>query len=497
MGSFQLEKTDQQLSEAFQCLSNPRDVALLLDVAYSHLTYLLYRRPPAESYRTFSIRKKSGDTRLICAPRSALAAVQSKLHQVLQAVYKPRPCVHGFVRGRGIHSNAAVHQRRANVFNTDLKDFFGTINFGRVFGMLKARPYELPENVAAVLAQICCFNNALPQGAPTSPVVSNMICAKLDGELMRLAKKTRCTYTRYADDITFSTSRKLFPQAIGVPVDGIQSIVGSQLAEIIESNGFEVSPNKTRLLNCYVRQEVTGLTVNEFPNVRRKYVRQVRAMLHAWEKFGYDDAEKEYREKYDMADRGPGRKAPSFRMVLRGKLEFLGMVRGKDDRIFVRLCQRLHELDPDFRLPFAALILDPTKDFYDVFICHAKEDKEDVVRPIVEAIKARGITPWYDEEKITWGDSIVGEVNKGLKNSRYVMVVLSPAFMKKNWPKVEFEAALNKEATTGEKLVLPLLVGSEEERKKIMSEYVIQNHKLHLVWDGNAEVVADSIQEIL
>src|SRR5690606_8958560 len=128
-------------------------------------------------------------------PTESLKIIQQKLNQVLQLVYKPKLSTHGFVNNRSIVTNADAHIKKKKhryILNVDIKDFFPSINFGRVRGMFMAPPYNQPEHVATVLAQICCSNNELPQGAPTSPIVSNMICAQMDSQLQQLAKPHRC-----------------------------------------------------------------------------------------------------------------------------------------------------------------------------------------------------------------------------------------------------------------------------------------------------------------
>src|SRR5207253_3206344 len=153
-------------------------------------------------FRSFEVRKRAGGARTIAAPRGALRLLQVKLLNILSEVFDPRESVHGFVRDRSIVTNADRHKGRPVLLNVDLQDFFPSINFGRVRGVFMAKPYSLPPNVATVLAQLCCLANQLPQGAPTSPIIANMVCARLDGQLQRLAKATDATYTRYADDIT-------------------------------------------------------------------------------------------------------------------------------------------------------------------------------------------------------------------------------------------------------------------------------------------------------
>lgn len=334
-----LKEPPETLREKLFSLTNARDVAKLLNVEYRRLVYHIYKVPPEKRYKTFELPKKSGGTRQISTPQTALKIIQWKLNQVLQTVYEPKPSAHGFVAGKNIVTNAQAHAKKRYILNLDLKDFFPSINFGRVRGMFIATPYGLTPAVATVLAQICCHNNQLPQGAPTSPIITNMICAKMDSQLQRLAKGCKATYTRYADDITFSTTLKKFPESLAkvVTEQGEEKIIlGESLLGIIAENGFQVNENKIRLQTKGNHQEVTGLTANQFPNVDRRFIRQVRAMLHAWAKFGLEAAEKEFQEKYATKSRLPSKGTPNFKEVLRGKIEFIGMVKGKNDPIYLK-----------------------------------------------------------------------------------------------------------------------------------------------------------------
>lgn len=338
------------LRDRFLKMKSSRDVAKLLNVEYKRLVYHLYKFPASSRYTNFEIPKKSRITntnqgtkekREIQAPNTSLKLIQRKLSQVLYSVYQVKTCVHGFVPARSILTNARVHKKKRWILNIDLESFFKSINFGRVRGMFMAVPYECNSSVATVLAQICCYNNSLPQGAPTSPIVSNMICAKLDSQLKRLAQLFRCTYTRYADDITFSTTRSEFPKelaSVASSDNGSKVILGEVLVSTIASNGFQINQQKTRLQSSTSHQEVTGLTVNRFPNLDRRYIRQIRAMLHNWERFGLEAVEMQYTQRYQerfLPDSPPSFKnVPSFKSVLRGKIDFLGMVRGKDNPIY-------------------------------------------------------------------------------------------------------------------------------------------------------------------
>src|SRR5581483_7175816 len=186
------------------------DIAHLVGFKPSALSFVLYKKQAGSNYRKFEIPKRYGGTRQISAPTDELKLIQRRLANVLQncvddisAKNSFRDAIaHGFKRKRSIITNAKRHRRRRHVFNIDLKDFFGTINFGRVRGyFIKDKHFALHEKVATVLAQIICFENGLPQGSPCSPVVSNLIGHVLDIHLAGLAARWGCTYTRYADDL--------------------------------------------------------------------------------------------------------------------------------------------------------------------------------------------------------------------------------------------------------------------------------------------------------
>jgi RNA-directed DNA polymerase len=345
--SLSLTEEPKELRKKFFDLKTTKDIANLLDVKDNDFIYFIYRTNQKRRYSNFKIKKKNGKTRNISAPSPNIKILQQKLNQVLQAVYYPKPSVHGFVRERSIVTNATKHIGKKYVFNIDLKDFFPSINFGRVRGMFMGKPYNLPRKVSTVLAHLCCFNQELPQGAPTSPIISNMICGKLDSQLQRLAYKYRCTYSRYADDITFSTTLKKFPTGISTINEFGQIETGDELVKAIEDNGFEINPKKIWFRGQDRRQEVTGIIVNQFPNLRRKFLNQIRAMLHAWQKYDIEKANAMFVTRYDNKHRSSFKGTPHFKYVLRGKIEYVGMVRGKQSAIYLRLIDELRKLDPD------------------------------------------------------------------------------------------------------------------------------------------------------
>jgi RNA-directed DNA polymerase len=340
-----LKRTDADIRTRFKSLYSAYDVADILEVTTPKLTYYAYKN---RAYKTFDIPKRRGGTRKISAPANNLRILQMKLNHVLRLVYRAHVAVHGFALGRSIVSNAASHAKRRYVLNVDLRDFFGSINFGRVRGMLMARPYSLGPGAATIIAQLCTFNGVLPQGAPSSPIITNMICGRLDSDLKKLAASHRCRYTRYADDITISASTRLFPEALA-RLDSSsgtkRTVIGDALLDTLQKNGFEVNPDKVRLLLQGERQEVTGLVANRFPNVPRSYVRHLRGLLHAWERYGADAAANEFFANHDHKGRG-GAGAGLLRKVVRGKIEFVGRVRGKDDPIYLKLLIAFAKLNP-------------------------------------------------------------------------------------------------------------------------------------------------------
>jgi RNA-directed DNA polymerase len=277
-----------------------RDLAKLLKFRPKAVSYILYKQPDSAKYTTFEIPKRSGGTRTIKAPIHSLKLLQRKLSDLLQdcvdeiivASKRKDRAAHGFKRGRSIITNARQHRHRRWVFRLDLAEFFPSINFGRVRGFfLKSRDFELNKEVATVVAQIACHENALPQGSPCSPVVSNLVAHLLDMRLVKLARDSGCTYSRYADDLTFSTNKREFPPNIAVPSAAVGPeshiwLPGTALRKVVEGAGFRINAKKTHLMYRASRQTVTGIVVNKVLNVRWEYRHNVRAMVHRLVKTG-------------------------------------------------------------------------------------------------------------------------------------------------------------------------------------------------------------------
>ena len=295
-------------------------------------------------YTSFEIRKKSGGVRQIDAPRRGLKNILYYLNKIFQSIYTPSLAATGFVQGKSVVDNAQCHIGKNYVFNIDLKDFFPSITQPRVWKRLQLKPLNISQPIANVMAGLCCMKRKeqdgtvsyiLPQGAPTSPVITNMICDKLDRRLSGLVARFNLTYTRYADDITFSSNHYVYAE------DGD---FRKELERIITDQGFSINEKKTRLQKKGSHQEVTGLIVNEKANVARKYVMELRSILYIWEKYGYMVAEAKFRSCYKL-EKGHVKKGnPCLENVISGKLQYLKMVKGESSSIYISLQNRFDTL---------------------------------------------------------------------------------------------------------------------------------------------------------
>ncbi len=323
------------------------------------------KRKPA--YTSFKIKKKSGEDRILHAPVNGLKEIQKSLNLIFQCVYQPHKAATGFVTGKSIVDNAKLHINQNYVYNLDLKDFFPSIDQARVWGRIKVAPFNLESSdgrkkIANMIATLCCIpmeverfidgkwkkitTPVLPQGAPTSPTLTNAICERLDIRMAGVAKRFGLNYTRYADDITFSSKHNVTEINTGVfeKIYDIDGAFDKEVRSIIKSQNFHVKESKVRLQKQGYRQEVTGIVVNEKINVNQKYIKQLRQWLYYWETFGYNRAYTYFLTKY-VADKGHVKtKKPNMMMVLDGKLLYLKMVKGETDGTYLKLRERFEKL---------------------------------------------------------------------------------------------------------------------------------------------------------
>ncbi|AMR32718.1 hypothetical protein A0256_15450 [Mucilaginibacter sp. PAMC 26640] len=359
------------INERFHGLNSSKDFYLLLvdlldilnvkdeekEIFKAWITQFIRLRFPRR-YTYFTIRKASGKDRIIHSPNDILKFIQRLFNLVLNTVFVPHPNSFGFSKSQSIRDNAAVHVNYNYVFNIDLIDFFTTIDAERIKSAFKESPFNLSGEKRELinhLVYLTCIPiklgqdkendtsigtlKVLPQGAPTSPIISNIVCYAMDHQLAELADKFKINYTRYADDITFSSNRNLYQEG---------SKFRHMLESIVISQGFALNGNKTRLQKKHSRQVVTGLVVNERTNVNRDYIRSLRMYLHYWEKYGYQKAEQLYNKDVDT-ELFFGEPKSLFDL-LKGRIDFLKMVKGADDNVYKNLKKRwLRLTNPDSR----------------------------------------------------------------------------------------------------------------------------------------------------
>lgn len=276
-------------------LASPADIAGALGLTIPRLRWLAFHSEASAvtHYVRFQVPKKSGGTRELSAPHHDIAACQQWILTNILEKIPVRESAHGFVPGRSTMTNAVPHVGRHVVLNADLKDFFPSITFPRVKGIFQALGYS--PAVATILALLCtdCPRRkvvyagkplhvatgprGLPQGACTSPALSNLVARRLDARLTGLAKKLGWTYTRYADDLTFSTTGEAAK---------LTAYLLARLRHIAAEEHFVVNEEKTRVQRRNSAQRVTGIVVNQRPNVPRRLARRMRAILHHAKKEG-------------------------------------------------------------------------------------------------------------------------------------------------------------------------------------------------------------------
>ncbi|HEX4796803.1 MAG TPA: reverse transcriptase family protein [Humisphaera sp.] len=302
-------------------LATPADVAAALNISIPRLRWLAFHSDAAAvtHYIRFTIPKRSGGTRTLFAPHRDIAATQQWILEHILSKVPTHAAAHGFVSGRSTVSNATGHVKRDLVINCDLTDFFPTITVGRVRGIFQQLGYS--PAAATVLSLLCTESprrlvtysgkpyhvatgpRALPQGACTSPALSNLAARRLDSRLAGIATKLGWTYSRYADDLTFS--------ADGDAATKVGYLL-ARIRHITTDEGFAVNEKKTRVQRKSAAQSVTGIIVNERPGVPRDLARRLRAILH--------------RAKTQGLAAQNRQKLPHFEAWLDGMIAYISMV---------------------------------------------------------------------------------------------------------------------------------------------------------------------------
>lgn len=289
-------QSDKLKENNLPVFEDAKALAQAMDIPLATLRFLAYDRKVSKvsHYKRFYMQKKSGGQRLISAPLPMLKKAQYWILENVLGKLDVHHAANGFCEKRSIISNAQPHVGKSLVLNLDFKDFFPSIKYRRIKGLFIAMGYS--EHIAIILAAICTEPDTyevemdgenyfvaqgerhLPQGAPTSPVLTNLLCYKLDRRLEGLAKRFDYAYTRYADDLTFSTNKNEAQ---------IHQLIWC-IRQITKEESFVLHPEKLRIMRKGQRQEATGLVVNQTLGIDRKKLRKFRALLHQIKVSGWE-----------------------------------------------------------------------------------------------------------------------------------------------------------------------------------------------------------------
>lgn len=263
-------------------LQSKADLAGFLGLSLEKLDFFVNPTSMYQLYRSRLVPKRSGGYRELLIPRSDLKKAQRIIACELENIYSPLPCVHGFVEGRSIKTNAETHVGSQVIVGLDIKDFFPSISSKRVYGLLVSKRLGLTPEVAFYISKLIATSKGLPQGAPSSPVISNMICLGMDKQLMHLSHEYHYQYSRYADDLTFSFKSSFFfyrhfysggklrlPNKLRNAITNFRGAVS-----------FELNEDKTFYSFSFSRQLVTGVVCNQKTNIKREQYRRLRSTLH-------------------------------------------------------------------------------------------------------------------------------------------------------------------------------------------------------------------------
>lgn len=275
--------------------NTPKEIADAMRMSVGKLRFLAFDRKTStvSHYIRFKMPKKTGGERLISAPMPSLKQAQHWILENILQKLEVHDAVHGFRSNRSIVTNAIPHVGADVIINFDLKDFFPSISYKRVKGLFRSFGYS--ESAATIFGLLCTAADVeeleldgqtyyvavddrhLPQGSPASPAITNLVCRRLDKRLTAMGEVLGYTYTRYADDLSFSAS--------GDSLRHICNII-KRTASIVTDEGFAINQQKTRILRKSRQQEVTGVVVNDKPNISKKTLKQFRATLYQIEKDG-------------------------------------------------------------------------------------------------------------------------------------------------------------------------------------------------------------------
>ena len=324
------QKEVRQNANSFREIKKIKDLAAFVNTTESTLIKMA-RKP---EYYTFKIPKASGGHRLIESPAKPLKSIQKKMNEAFQCCYfivRPEEA-YGFIispRGdhspRNIYTNAQKHVGSKWVVNIDLKNFFHFVKTERILKLLLHKSWKFDTETALLINDLVSLDGRLPMGASTSPVLSNFAAMKLDRKLSKLATKENWVFTRFADDMTFSSNTKLRQADV------------ANIGAIIEEEGFKINLKKIRIESIKDKPEVTGLVLKKKnPDVSKSYIKGIKKDLELFNELRSPRLLE--RNIFDV------RSVRKYYKSIRGQVNFLGYIRGKSDETYVSLLQKLQQI---------------------------------------------------------------------------------------------------------------------------------------------------------
>lgn len=375
------DSTSQKFSQfSLPYFENILDFSQKSGFSLSTIKYLTFHRKVSRKshYHTFEMPKKSGGKRKISAPKPQLKYFQQWILENILNKIIPGEVVHGFTFKKSIVTNAEPHLNKEIIINIDLQDFFPSIGYKRIKGLFSKLGYS--EQLSTVFALACTQAHTeeilsdnikyyvqkgerfLPQGSPASPAISNMIAYKLDKRLNGLAQKFGFVYTRYADDLTFSTHSE--------NEQNINRLIYFT-KQIIDSEDFTMHPDKLHIMRRGAQQKVTGIIVNEKLNIERNKLRKFRALLHNIEMNGWQN--QTWGKAYNLINAIEGyinfvnMVNPSKALVFRDKLNFIIAKHGKPTVEILRMTSEIKTPIEEPEIEKEILPKEEKEDWWNVF----------------------------------------------------------------------------------------------------------------------------------
>lgn len=285
----------------------------------------------SDEYRPITIKKKNGHDRVLQVPAPCLKYAQRKILREIVSKLSVSEYATAYRSGAGLEDNARPHTGKRYILKMDITDFFGSIRFEQVYSAAFNTRY-FPKHIGVILTTLCCYNDVLPQGAPTSPALSNLVLRNFDENIGKWCEKRGISYTRYCDDMTFSSDKNLYN-------------VYMKVKGMLEDAGFEINEKKTRFITNTARQTVTGLTVNEKVSVSKDYKRDLRQELFYIFKFGPADSLLHIGKGEYLTDGQLD--ILKYLSVIEGKINFILSVE-KDNTYFEEACLKIRKLKSEY-----------------------------------------------------------------------------------------------------------------------------------------------------